>query len=151
RVIVTSLARDQPPAFQPVEPAYGGRTGHAQIGGDLGDRKRLSIHIAERHAKGDEERFQARTKRFVSRSVGTMDGAHDVDHQTADHHSLLRIFNLVRITPRQASPPSLAAWRNATSTLGRCRRSKSGGYWSGATRDLAPFLRTMAAITARDD
>src|SRR5262249_29219619 len=117
RVIVTSLARDQPPAFQPVEPAYGGRTGHAQIGGDLGDRKRLSIHIAQRHAQGDEELYQARTKRFVSRSAGIMDGAHDVDHQAAEHQSLPRVLDLMPIILRQASPPSLAASRNATPTL----------------------------------
>ena len=49
-VIVTTLAIDQPPTLQPVEPAYDGSAGHAHIGSDLGHRERLAFNITKRHA-----------------------------------------------------------------------------------------------------
>src|SRR6516165_712877 len=49
-VIVTTLAIDQTPTLQPVEPAYDGSAGHAHIGSKLGDREGLAFNIAKRHA-----------------------------------------------------------------------------------------------------
>ncbi len=49
-VIVTAPAFDQTPTLQPIEPAYDRSTGHAHIGSYLGDRKRLAVDLAKRHA-----------------------------------------------------------------------------------------------------
>src|SRR4249920_3740187 len=79
RIIITSLASDQAPTLQPVEPPHDRSTGHAHIGSNLCDRKRLPLDIAKRHTKTDEESFQTRTKRFGSRSVSAVHGSHDID------------------------------------------------------------------------
>src|SRR5438067_12915731 len=50
RVIMTAPAIDQTPALQPLEPAYDRSTGHAHVGSDLGNRKRLAVDVAKRHA-----------------------------------------------------------------------------------------------------
>ena len=49
-VVATTLAIDQTPALQPIEPAYDRGAGYAHVGGNLGDRKRLAIDVAKRHA-----------------------------------------------------------------------------------------------------
>jgi hypothetical protein len=49
-VIVATLAIDQTPTLQPLEPAYDGSAGHAHIGSNLGDRERLVFNIAKRYA-----------------------------------------------------------------------------------------------------
>ena len=49
-IVATAVAIDQNPTLQLIEPAYDRSTGHAHIGGNLGDRKRLAVDVAKRHA-----------------------------------------------------------------------------------------------------
>ena len=49
-VVATALAIDQTPTLQLIEPAYDRGAGHAHIGSDLGDRERLAVDVAKRHA-----------------------------------------------------------------------------------------------------
>ena len=50
QVVVTAPAIDQTPTLQPSELAYDRSTGHAHIGSNLGDRKRLAVDVTKRHA-----------------------------------------------------------------------------------------------------
>src|SRR6516165_8833144 len=58
-VIVTTLAFDQTPTLQPVEPAYDGGAGHEHIGSNLGHRERLALKGRTPRGAADEESFQA--------------------------------------------------------------------------------------------
>jgi hypothetical protein len=49
-LIVMTLAINQTPTLQPVEPAYDGGAGYPHKGGNLGHRERLAFNIAKRHA-----------------------------------------------------------------------------------------------------
>src|SRR5262245_49895094 len=49
-VVTTTLAIDQTPTLQPIEPADDCSTRHAHIRSDLGHRKRLTVNVAKRDA-----------------------------------------------------------------------------------------------------
>jgi hypothetical protein len=57
QVVVTAPAIDQTPTLQPSELAYDRSTGHAHIGSNLGDRKRLAVDVTHRNAQGDKKSF----------------------------------------------------------------------------------------------
>src|SRR5215471_11850428 len=54
-VIVTASAFDQPPSLQPIKPAHDRSPGHAHVGSNFCDRKRLAVEVAKRDAQADEE------------------------------------------------------------------------------------------------
>jgi hypothetical protein len=49
-VVATALAIDQTPTSQLIEPAYDRGARYAHIDSNLGDRKRLTVDVAKRHA-----------------------------------------------------------------------------------------------------
>jgi hypothetical protein len=49
-VVLTTLAIDQTPTLQLIEPAYDGGAGYAHIASNLSDRKRLAVNITKRDA-----------------------------------------------------------------------------------------------------
>ena len=49
-VVLTTLAIDQTPTLQLIEPAYDGGAGYAHIGSNLSDRKRLAVDVTKRDA-----------------------------------------------------------------------------------------------------
>src|SRR6516164_997334 len=65
QVIVTAPTIDETPTLQPSEPAYDRSAGHAHIGSNLGDRKRLTVDVTNRHAEADKEclKVDARVRR----------------------------------------------------------------------------------------
>src|SRR6516165_11234863 len=80
QVIVTASSIDQTPTLQPGEPAYDRSAGHAHIGSNLGDRKRLTVDVTNRHAQADKECLKARAKGLANGRVSAMDRSHEIDH-----------------------------------------------------------------------
>src|SRR5262249_14904385 len=80
QVIATAPAVNQAPTLQLFEPAYDRSTGHVHIGSNLGDRKRLAVHVTNRHACSNEESFYARAEGLADRRVSAMHSSHDIDH-----------------------------------------------------------------------
>jgi hypothetical protein len=64
------------------ETTYGliNSTGHAHIGSNLGDRKRFTVHVTNRHACSNEESFYARAEGLADWRVSAMHSSHDIDH-----------------------------------------------------------------------
>src|SRR6516165_1368791 len=113
-VIVTAPALDQPPTLQPIESAYDCSTGHAHVGRNFCDRERLGVEFAKRHAQADEESLKARAEGLARWSVSSMHSSHHLDHETAEHQSLSRLFDLTpMIDSHHGDITMLHPWRSS--------------------------------------
>ena len=78
-MIATAAAFDQTPTLQHLKPTYDRSAGHAHVGGNLSDRKRLALEVANSHASGDEESFYAGAEGLASRGVIAMYGSQQIN------------------------------------------------------------------------
>jgi hypothetical protein len=105
QVIAPALTIDQTPAFQLAELAGDGRAGHAHVSGNLGNRKRPAVEIADRYAQANETRFQAHAEGLARGNVSLMHGSQDIDHQAVEHQSLPRFLDFTPMAqPCDAQP-----------------------------------------------
>jgi hypothetical protein len=111
--------------LQPVEPAYDRSAGHAHISSDLRYRKWFALDIPNGHACSDEKSFQARAKGLAKWRVSAMQGPQEINHKTAEHHSLWRFLDLALTILRQFLTPSFAQWQLPHRAL--CTNSREGG------------------------
>src|SRR6516165_7697309 len=84
--LLTAPAVNQAPTLQLIKPTYDRSTRHVHIGSNLGNRKRLTVQITNRHAYSNEERFYARAEGLADWRVSTMHSSH------AAHYGLPAIY-----------------------------------------------------------